>query len=234
MEFKPILNYHLVANMGDSGFKFSIDSILIARFPRYSIKIKNILEIGTNNGVVSLIASEFTNAKIDAIEIDEDASRLAIENIKKNKKENQIKIINDDFKTHKFIKKYDLIISNPPYYDSNIGKQTKNFKKNKAIFDFNLKLHELVKNSKKISKTKTKLIFIYESKRLDEVLIELKKNKFSPKILQFIYFKKEKESQIFLIESIFEGKNGLHIMPPLVITNEKGEYTKQVKKLWQK
>ena len=69
-----VLNYNLVAHQEEGMFKFSADTLIISRFPKFNNKTKEILEVGTNNGIVSLIISEFTNANIDAIEIDKKAS----------------------------------------------------------------------------------------------------------------------------------------------------------------
>jgi tRNA1Val (adenine37-N6)-methyltransferase len=224
-----ILDYNLLAHQEEGMFKFSVDTLIIARFPIFNNKVKNILEVGTNNGIVSLIVSEFTNASIEAIEINQRASEIAIKNILRNKKEKQIKIIHHDFLTYEFDKKYDYIISNPPYFSKESGRTTPNKEMERAMFDDYLPLEKFIKKSSSLLPTKGKLVFIYETKRLAEVMVLLKENKLTPKRMQMIHFTKEKESQIFIIESVRDANKGLHVIPPLYVTDKNGEYSKQMK-----
>jgi tRNA1(Val) A37 N6-methylase TrmN6 len=227
-----ILNYPLKAHQEDGMFKFSVDTLLIARFPTFTSKIKKVLEVGTNNGIVSLILSEYTKATIDAIEIDEKASKIAKGNFEMNNRQEQISIINDDYLHHDFKnKKYDYIISNPPYFSKESGRTTPNSELKRAMFDDHLPLEEFIKKSSSLLQTKGKLAFIYESKRMDDVIATLTKYKLVAKKIQVVHFTKEKESQIFLIEAIKEGNKGIHFIPPFYVTNKGGDYTDQMKEL---
>jgi release factor glutamine methyltransferase len=78
-------------------------------------KIHNILDIGTGSGCISIaLGKEFPNIKIDGIDI----STLAINCANYNKKKmniSNISFINTDFANYISNKKYDIIVSNPPY-----------------------------------------------------------------------------------------------------------------------
>lgn len=143
-------------------FNYSVDTILLANLATLNKKTKDVLEIGTNNGALSIFLSQRSeNINIDAIEIQEKACELAIYNINMNHLENRINIINEDFnewwKKHikNVGKKYDLIICNPPFY----RKETK-FKKNiseamlKATHEITLNLEDIIKGSSKIIEQK--------------------------------------------------------------------------------
>ncbi len=89
-----------------------------------------ILDIGTGSGAIAIsLAREFENADILAIDISEDAIKVADKNIREKKLHNRIKLekktinnINDNF---------DLIVSNPPYLTNkelgNISQEIRNF-----------------------------------------------------------------------------------------------------------
>ena len=82
---------------------------------------KNVLDIGTGTGLLSLMyAQKNSLANIDAIEIDEDAYIQAKENVAASPFAERINIIHDDIKRFTFSKKYDCIISNPPFYEKEI------------------------------------------------------------------------------------------------------------------
>ena len=89
-----------------------------------------ILDIGTGSGAIAIsLAREFENADILAIDISDDAIKIANKNITDKKLHNQIKLkkttIND------INEKFDLIVSNPPYIATkeleNISLEIRNF-----------------------------------------------------------------------------------------------------------
>ena len=85
----------------------------------------NILEIGTGSGCIAIALKKHLNCEIDAIDISEKAILIAKENAANNN-------VNINFSAkdiHEFntSKKYDLIISNPPYvpFNSNVDEKIK-------------------------------------------------------------------------------------------------------------
>lgn len=80
----------------------------------------NILDIGTGTGVIALmLAQRFMNAKIDAVEIDEQAAITAKNNFSNSSFESRLTLhahgFEQFFEDHPE-KRYDLIVSNPPFY----------------------------------------------------------------------------------------------------------------------
>ena len=135
-----------------------------------------------------------------------------------------------DFKN----KKYDYVISNPPYFSRESGRITPNKEVERAMFDDLLPLDKFISKSSTLLPTKGKFVFIYETKRMSDVLKLLEINKLIPKRMQIVHFTIKKESQIFIIESVKEGNKGLHIIPPLYVTGLDGDYTDQMKVMWGK
>jgi tRNA1Val (adenine37-N6)-methyltransferase len=81
---------------------------------------QSIVDIGTGTGVIALmLAQRFTEAKIDAVEIDGDAAKTADLNFKSSQFQHRLYPHFDTFESffdnHKG-KKYDLIVSNPPFF----------------------------------------------------------------------------------------------------------------------
>jgi len=77
-----------------------------------------VLDVGCGTGLISLMfAQRNPTLKIDAIEIDEKAANQAFENVSISPWRENIRIINDDFFKFDFgNQKYNLIVSNPPFY----------------------------------------------------------------------------------------------------------------------
>lgn len=80
------------------------------------------LDIGTGTGIIAMMAAQRSNTTIDAIEIDEDAYKDALENCKNSKWSNRINVHHISFQ--KFVRsasrKYDVILTNPPYFSNSV------------------------------------------------------------------------------------------------------------------
>src|SRR4026209_2804349 len=85
------------------------------------LKADNVLDIGTGTGLLTLMfAQKNTEASILAIEIDKEAAEQAAENAEASPWKDRIQIVNADVIAFPFNKKYDLIISNPPFYENEL------------------------------------------------------------------------------------------------------------------
>jgi tRNA1Val (adenine37-N6)-methyltransferase len=129
---------------------------------------REILDIGTGTGLLSLMyAQKNPLAIIDAIEMDEEAFQQAKKNFKLSSWNNRINIIHGDTKTFSFKKKYDLIISNPPFYENEL--KSDNAKRNIALHNKGLLMDELLDIIKKSLKPDGKFYFLLPYKRNDEI-----------------------------------------------------------------
>jgi len=87
------------------------ESIKLIKNKNSSIKI---LDIGTGSGALAIsLAREFVNATIMAMDISEEAIKVANKNINNKKLNNQIHLRKTTL--DKINEKFDLIVSNPPY-----------------------------------------------------------------------------------------------------------------------
>ena len=103
----------------DCGMKVNTDATLIGALAE-SDNPKYILDIGTGTGVIAMmLAQKYPEAIIDAVEIDEKAALTAGKNFADSVFADRINIQISSFEDHFrsiLAKKYDLIVSNPPYF----------------------------------------------------------------------------------------------------------------------
>ena len=81
--------------------------------------VENILELCTGSGCLAIMmADAFQNSVVDAVDISPDALAVAERNIREYKLEGRVNPIASDLYQNVPFKKYDLIVTNPPYVNS--------------------------------------------------------------------------------------------------------------------
>jgi ribosomal protein L3 glutamine methyltransferase len=81
--------------------------------------ITNILDLCTGSGCLPImLADAFSNAAVDAVDISADALAVARRNVDDYALQDRITLIESDLYANVPDKKYDLIVSNPPYVNS--------------------------------------------------------------------------------------------------------------------
>lgn len=210
------------------GFRFGVDAIILSNFVELANK-SNVLEIGTGTGIISLLLSNsYPNAKISAVEIQENMADMAGRSVFYNKLENNITVINKDIKELESSSSFDYIVSNPPYMPIKQGKISSNKIKAISRHEIKLNLKDLLIEGKRLLKVGGSLSIIYRTNRFYELLNLLETYSFSPKRLRFIYSKEGSESILFMIELVKAKKTPLSILEPLYIFDSKGNYTKEL------
>ncbi len=101
-----------------------------------------ILDIGTGTGLLSLMLAQKTIAKIDAVEIEKNAFEQASENFRASPWKTRLNIFHSDIKKWNAPHNYDLIISNPPFFENDLISEDagKNISKHNA----GIRLEELL------------------------------------------------------------------------------------------
>lgn len=94
--------------------------ILGAWFSRKVGDKKNILDIGSGTGLLMLMLAQHTDAAIEGIEIDNKAFLQLQENIDQNEWRNRLKVYEGDVRYFDLTKKYDFIITNPPFFENDL------------------------------------------------------------------------------------------------------------------
>lgn len=84
---------------------------------------KKILDLCTGSGAIAVsLAKYLPQAEITAIDISNDALKIAKKNAISNNVQNQITFISSDMFTNLSEEKFDIIVSNPPYIKTNVIK----------------------------------------------------------------------------------------------------------------
>ena len=128
---------------------------------------ESIVDIGAGTGLLSLMLAQETNAAIQAIEVDPATAGQAADNFRNSPWNERLTVIATDIKQLP-VTGYDIIISNPPFYENDLRSGTGN--KNLAHHDAGLLLHELVAIIRQQLNTGGSFFLLLPYKREEEVL----------------------------------------------------------------
>ena len=126
-----------------SAMKVGTDGVLLGSWVSCK-KLKNILDIGCGTGLITLILAQRNNkSNIIGIEIDKIASQEAQLNIINSDWKERIEIKNTSLQKFNTKTRFDLIVSNPPFFPNNKSQQRRDIARraNKLSFE------ELIKNT---------------------------------------------------------------------------------------
>ncbi len=218
------------------GYRFSLDSLLLANF--ISIKnIKSAVELGCGNGVVTLIlADRFPNVNFTGLEIQKDLADLAKKNVDLNLlKENVTIIMADAAKIRNYLpaQSSDAIYFNPPYRKLNSGRINPDAEKAIARHEIKGSLTIFLKAAQYLLKPSGKLFAIYPAKRMVEMISQLRENNIEPKRMKLVFSDYTSSAEFVLIEARKESREELRIEQSLYIYQDKNIYTPEMKAIFR-
>lgn len=158
---KPFSLFHHRSTM-----KVGMDSILLGIWAKPD-NARSILDIGTGSGILSLLMASKCNAKIEAIELDEDSVDEAAKNFQSSPFSNRITLVEKDFIhfCRNTESKYNAIISNPPFFVND--SRSKSARKRQARHGDSLSFNQLIEGVKNLLLPDGKffLVLPYEESR---------------------------------------------------------------------
>ena len=195
-------------------FCFGTDAVLLANFAKPK-KGSVMLDIGTGNAIIPVLLTAKTEASIIyGLEIQQKSFELANKNVALNSLSDTVKIVLGDIN--------DSGIENP---DDALKI---------ARHEIKCTLSGIVKNASRLLKPSGKLSMVHKPERLAEIIYTFKQYGIEPKRLQLVYPKLNAVPCLILIEGTKGGRPELKFEKPLYVYDEDGNYSVDIKKLYQK
>ena len=212
------------------GYRFSVDAPLLADF----IRTKNrdeLLELGTGNGIISLLLSIKPFRHITALEIQESLARLAQRNVRLNHLEDKITVVKGDLRTFEADKKFDIVFSNPPYIEKGKGHLSESEEKSIAKHELKCDIFDIMHKTSELLKRKGRAIFVFPQRRKTNFLQAMQRYGMKIKAIRFVYPRSGRVPNLFLSECGFFSEKEV-VLPPLILYDEAGNYTSEAQEIF--
>lgn len=111
---------HFDVSHQNSTMKVGTDAFVIGSWLKIDPGCRRILDVGTGCGVIALMLAKRSSAQIDAIDIDQPSVEEAKLNFKNSPWSSRLRAIHASITDFDPDEKYDLIVSNPPFFSNSL------------------------------------------------------------------------------------------------------------------
>lgn len=218
-------------------FMYGIDAVLLADFVRTQIhKTDSYIDICSGNGIIPLLLTDVVE-KITALEIQTEIAEMAKKSMELNNLQNRISVINGDLKKVEglFSKhSFNCVSCNPPYMINQHGRQNSLDAKTIARHEVLCNLEDVISAADYLLHSHGKFFMVHRTFRLPEIFFAMKNHGLEPKRMRLIQPFENTEPNLVLIEARKDANPSLEIEKSLIVRDARGEYTEEIKKIYQK
>ncbi|MBQ3222953.1 MAG: methyltransferase [Clostridia bacterium] len=216
-------------------FRYGTDSVLLADFAA-ARRFSNAVDLGSGSGVIALLmVARMPKARVDCIEIQPWAADILQRNIEMNGMQERMRAFCCDMRAAAERigrEKYDLAVSNPPYYDAATSLRSPSEEINTARQDGECSPNELCRAAFSLIKTGGRFAVVYPAARAMALLRAMEENRIAPKRIRCVQDTSVRAPKLLLIEGVKQGGDGLIWLPPLILHHENGEETEEYRRIY--
>jgi tRNA1Val (adenine37-N6)-methyltransferase len=197
-KFKKFVIHHDRCSM-----KVGTDAVLLGSWVDVR-NAKKILDVGTGSGVIALMLAQRTNddVHIDAIELEKEDASQANENVLHSSWSNKVSVFENSLQEFEPLKKYDLVVSNPPYFINSLLPPTQH--RVRTRHNEQLTFEELITHSIRLLNPKATLAVILPFQEGNDFKQLATKNELHVKRQLAFHSRREKPQERWLFEFGFE------------------------------
>lgn len=220
------------------GYRFSLDSILLAHFVRLGPGSR-FAELGLGSGVISLILCYRTGCAATGIELQEQLADMAARSFRLNQLDRLMDIVRCDLRQIKEVMPagaFDTVVFNPPYRRKGSGRISANSEKALARHELSGTLADFVSAAQHLAGKAGTVFTVYPATRGVELIYRFRESGIEPKRMRMVHSAESAEAEFILLEAVKGGGEELEILPPLFVYKSRGQgrgdYTPEMEKIF--
>ena len=126
----------------------------------------------------------------------------------------------------------DCVVTNPPYKKANTGFKNEDETQTIARHEVKCTLEDVVQQASKLLKDKGEFYMVHRAERLVDIMCLLRKYRLEPKKVRFVHSKPKEKPNLILVKAIKFANSFLKISEPLVIYDENGNETEEIRQIY--
>jgi tRNA1Val (adenine37-N6)-methyltransferase len=213
------------------GYRFSIDSLLLAHFVRLR-EGDDLIDLGTGSGILVLIlADRYRCGKALGIEIQEELAVMAGRSAVMNGLAGRVAIRPADVRRPETIcppRSFDAAVFNPPYRRLRSGRTNPNPEKAVARHEIEGGAADFLAAAAHALREGGRVYAIYPATRMVEILSRMRTCGIEPKRLRMVHSRPGGSGIFTLVEGVKRGREELAVLPPLFIYEEGRGYSAEM------
>jgi len=217
--------------------KLTTDTVVLADFAEIG-RAERGADLGCASGALMLLLLwREEKLQMTGIELQEDAAKLAIENLRLNGLEKLGEILRGDLREDfpaLLNGSFNFVIANPPYFTKAGGLMPPEEGRAAARGETRCTLEELCGKAARLCKSGGKVFLSYRPERLNELMRQCGRVHLEPKRLRFVHHRPSAEASIVLLEARKDGKPGLRVEAPLILHDEEGNETEEYRRIYHR
>lgn len=213
------------------GYRFSIDSLLLADFASMH-EDDSLIDLGTGSGIVAMILAHRSRCRrIVGIDIQEELAAMAKRSVVLNGLEGCVEIRVADIRRPDSLcaaGTFDTAVFNPPYRRLRSGRMNPDPEKAVARHELAGAVGDFLAAAGHALREGGRACAIYPAARMVEILSQMRARRIEPKRLRMVYSRPGARGEFVLVEGVKGGREELAVEPPLYIYGETGKYSPEM------
>lgn len=218
-------------------FRLGTDAVLLAHFAE-TRRARLACDLGCGGGVISiLLAWRTPPLTVHGLDLQPEAVALSRENAAINGLSDRTAFFSGDLRRIGDLLpagKYDLVVSNPPYFSLGSGKAADDRHRAGARDERHCTLEDLCKAAAYLTRWGGRFAVVYRPERLSRLLVAMTAHGLEPKRLRLVALRPESPPILALVEGRRGGGAGLAVEAPLYLQDEAGEESHLLRQIYHR
>ena len=218
-------------------FRLGTDCVLLSDFVNLHTARRGI-DLGCASGAIALLLlCRSEKLHMTGLELQADAVTLAEENMARNGFSGRSRLLCGDIRQHRELfpsGSFDLVVANPPYYPLGSGALSPDPARAAARGETDCSLEELCQAAAWLCRSGGSFCLVHKPERLSELMCCLSRHGLEPKRLRLVCHRRDAAPNLVLLEARRGGRPGLRLEPCLILREEDGSESAEVRRIYHR